>query len=283
MSGNSSATLNGAAQHHNSITVEARAPHNYHPENIAGKTAIVTGGTTGIGRAIARLLAERGARVLIFGRDQNDLNEALQALKSCGEVHGLSADQAKVEEVQRIFQEADTRLGRIDILINNAAVSPGSVLESSLEEIAYGVNANLVGYLACAQQAIARMKNNPSTQSEGDISIKGYIINIGSLSAEAREEGNDVYVATKAGIQAFSEALRKSANAQGIKVSLIEPGLVESDMTTEDKTPEETAEQQRKATMIFAEDIAEAVHYILTQPARTDVINVQIRPHCQLI
>ena len=251
--------------------LEGKAPRNYHPENIEGKAAIVTGGTTGSGRATARLLAERGARVLIFGRDENDLQEALNELKQCGEVHGVQADQSRLEDVQRIFAEADTQLGGVDILVNNAAVSAGGIQESELEEIRYGLEANVLGYMACTKEAVTRMKAKGA----------GHIVCVGSLSADQREEENDVYVATKAAIQAFSESLRKGINPLGIKVSLIEPGRVGTDMPSE--SPEEQAQKQQRGEMLKAEDIAEAVHYCLTQPARCDVIVVQIRPHLQSI
>lgn len=259
-----------------------QAPHNYRPENIEGKAAIVGGGTTGIGRAIARLLVERGARVLIFGRNEDDLNETLQELQALGEAHGVAGDQSKIEDVKRIFAEADSKLGTVDILVNSAAVTAGTILENSAEEVAYGVNTNLVGYMVCSQEALQRMEKNPN-RGEDKVEIKGHIVNIGSLSAEAREEESDVYVATKAAIQAFSASLRKGANSRGIKVSLIEPGLVWSDMIAESYSREEGEEKQRNGDMLQEEDIAEAVHYILTQPARCDVINVQVRPHNQPI
>lgn len=248
-----------------------KAPHNYHPENLEGKAVIVTGGTTGIGRATAKLLVERGARVLIFGRDENDLQETLSELQALGEAHALSADQSKPDEVERVFKTADEKLGGVDILINNAAIGAGSILEDSIEDISYGINVNLLGYVACAREAVTRMKSEKG----------GHIVCVGSLSAEQREEENDVYVATKAAIQAFCESLRKAVNTQGIKVSLIEPGLIATPM--EGSSPEKQAEKIRKGTMLEAEDIAEAVHYVLTQPARCDVISVQIRPHLQAI
>jgi NADP-dependent 3-hydroxy acid dehydrogenase YdfG len=258
------------------------APRNYHPENIEGKAAVVSGGTTGIGFAIARLLVERGARVLVFGRDENDLQGALKELQQSGEAFGVSADQSKIEDVQRVFKEADAKLGGLDILVNNAAVYAGGVGDKTAEEIAYGVNANLVGCMVCVQEALARMEKNAGS-GQDEVRIKGHIVNIGSLSAKAREEEGGVYVATKAGIQAFSESLRKTVNEKGIKVSLVEPGLVESDLTTEDKSDAEVAKKKREGEMLQAQDIAEAVHYALTQPARCDVISIQIRPHLQPI
>jgi NADP-dependent 3-hydroxy acid dehydrogenase YdfG len=125
----------------------------------------------------------------------------------------------------------------------------------------------------CCKQAIERMK------AKGE----GHIVNIGSMSDTVREEGSDVYVATKSAINGFSEALRKQINEQGIKVSLIEPGLVGTDMTVEQVPAEEQEEKIEKMEMLRAEDIAECVHYTLIQPKRCDVVQVQIRPHKQPI
>ena len=109
----------------------------------------------------------------------------------------------------------------------------------------------------------------------------GHIINIGSMSADVREVDSSVYVATKAGIQGFSEALRKELNRHKIKVSLIEPGSVGTDM--QEETPEEQRQKQEKCEMLKAEDIARAIAYCITQPARCDVVVLQIRPHQQSI
>lgn len=256
------------------------APRNYHAENIAGKTAVISGGTTGIGYATARLLVERGAKVLIFGRNESDLDKALNELKPLGEAHGVSADQSKVEDIKRVFAEVDSKLGKLDILVNNAAVFAGSVTKASAEEIAYCVNVNLIGYMLCTKEAIERMEKN---EPADEVGIKGHVISVGSLSAEVREKESEVYVATKAGIQAFHESLRKTVNPRGIKVSLIEPGRVWSDLAARSMTPEDAAKKQREGSLLQAEEIAEAVHYTLTQPSRCDVISIQIRPHAQLI
>jgi NADP-dependent 3-hydroxy acid dehydrogenase YdfG len=251
--------------------LQHKAPKHYQPQNIEGKAAIVSGGTTGMGLSIAKLLAERGARVLIFGRDENDLKAAVAEVQQGGEVYGVVADQSRLEDIRNIFAEADKKLGGVDILVNNAAVFVGTVLDRELEEIRYGIEVNLLGYMACSREAIVRMKANGG----------GHIINVGSMSADIRETDSDVYVATKAAIQAFSVSLRKTANSQGIKVSLIEPGLVGTDLIT--KSAEKRREGEENGKMLNGDDIAECVHYILTQPARCDVVAVQIRPHHQYI
>ena len=238
--------------------------------SLRGKAVIVTGGTTGIGRATAELLASEGAKVLIFGRHEKELNDALADMPA-GQVFGLTADTTKPEDIARVFKEADSKLGGVDILVNNAAEAAQSILDTEYAEWQYVVQANVLGYMSCARQAIDRMKPKGS----------GHIVNIGSLSAKLRNEGADIYVATKTAIEGFSEALRKQVNEMGIKISLIEPGKVGADFPN--STPEEQPAQEAEGEMLLAEDIAAAVHYVLIQPARCDVIHLQIRPHKQAI
>jgi NADP-dependent 3-hydroxy acid dehydrogenase YdfG len=241
------------------------------PEMIVGKGAIVTGGTTGIGRATALRLAADGAKVLICGRHQQELDDAMTDLRKVGwEVHGLTVDLSRREDVTRLFAEADRLLGRLDILVNNAALGAGAIGEDSETDWEYVVRTNLVGYMGCAREAIARMRAAGA----------GHIVNIGSMSADVREEGSSIYVATKAAIQGFSESLRKEVNKLGIKVSLIEPGAVGTDMQPAKETH---AAQAESGEMLKAEDIADCVLFCLTQPKRCDVVAVSIRPHAQEI
>jgi NAD(P)-dependent dehydrogenase (short-subunit alcohol dehydrogenase family) len=185
--------------------------------SVAGKGILITGGTTGIGRATANLLSSCGARVLIFGRHEQELNDALNDLReSGGDAQGIMADVTKSGDIERVFQEADRKLGRVDVLINNAALGAGSIVDDSYKTWEYIVKTNLLGYMACAHEAVRRMQNAGG----------GHIVNVGSMSADVREEGSSVYVATKSGIQGFSAALRKEVNKHGIKITLIEPGSV---------------------------------------------------------
>jgi NADP-dependent 3-hydroxy acid dehydrogenase YdfG len=126
--------------------------------------------------------------------------------------------------------------------------------------------------MAMSHEAVERMKANGW----------GHIVNIGSMSADVREKDSSVYVATKSGIQGFSEALRKEVNPLGIKVTLIEPGAVGTDMQSE-YSPKEQRKQIEKMEMLRAEDIAACVLYTITQPKRCDVVSLQIRPHLQSI
>lgn len=187
------------------------------------------------------------------------------------DVYGLTADVAQADEIRRVFQEAARQLTTVDILINNAALAADSVLDGDYQDMEYIVKTNLLGYMACAHEAAEFMKKQGH----------GHIVNIGSMSADVREEGSSVYVATKAGIQGFSEALRKEVNKYGIKVTLIEPGAVGTDMQPE--SPAEQRKKQAAGEMLKAEDIAACIHYCLVQPRRCDVVVVQIRPHRQSI
>ncbi len=170
-----------------------------------------------------------------------------------------------------MFAEADRRLGGLDVLVNNAAVSGESFQEQSLEEIDYVVRTNVVGYLAVAHEGVPRMKERGG----------GHVVLVGSISAGLREEDEGTYVATKAAIRAFAESLRKTVNEQGIKVTLVEPGKIATDMV--DKEQEEKEEAIAGLEMLTPEDIAGSILYTLLQPERCDVVSIQIRPHRQVI
>lgn len=246
----------------------------YLPTSIKGKRILISGGTTGIGRATAIMLASQGARIMIFGRHRQPLDETMEAINSMDietDCFGMVADVADQKDINRIFDMVDSQFKGLDILVNNAALPYESILEGAYPDWQYIINTNLLGYMACSNEAVKRMKANTTS----------HIVNIGSISADERGKNSSVYVATKAGIQGFNESLRKEVNEFGIKVSLIEPGLVGSDMIKEDSD-----EQRKKIAameMLKAEDIAVSVLYCLSQPQRCDIITLQLRPHLQII
>jgi NADP-dependent 3-hydroxy acid dehydrogenase YdfG len=233
--------------------------------SLSGKRVLVTGGTTGIGRAIARLLASYGARIFTFGRHQPELDDALQSIREFGaQIDGLVGDVADRVEVERIFREAELSLGGIDILINNAGLPGDAILKENDDDWRYSVETNLLGYMACAKQAASRMRT-----------AGGHIVFIGSMAADERGADSSVYVAAKAGIDGFVTSFRKEVGKEGIKVTLIEPGAVGSDF--DGSSPAEQRERIRKDELLRAEDIAVSVHYALTQPRRCEVLRVQLR------
>ncbi len=257
-----------------------QAPQNYTPQNIAGQAALVSGGTSGIGLATARLLVSRGARVLIFGRHAPELRDALQELGALGEVHGLVADVSRPEDVKRAFEEADAKLGGMDILVASAGIGAKSLTNSEIAEMRSVLDTNLLGSMLCAREAALRMKPQGS----------GHIVAIGSMSAKVRDEGAEIYVATKSGMRGFFDSLAKSLNPHGIKVTLIEPGLVQTRIQLQHLPKAEQIEKEAQMrekieaqTMLEAQDLAEAVHYVLTQPQRCVVPFLQVRPLKQII
>jgi len=256
------------------MTMTQQTYADYLTKNISNKSILVTGGTTGIGRATSLMLASAGANVLITGQDQAHLEDTLKDAGKMGvgdRIKGIITDISTAQGITKIFSEVDSRFGNLDVLINNAALAYQSISEGNYEEWEHVIKTNLLGYLACSNQAIQRMKPRKA----------GHIINIGSMSADVREKNSSVYVATKSGIQGFSASLRKEVNESGIKVSLIEPGAVGTDM--QPSTPEEQREKEKKLEMLQAEDIAYAVLYCLAQPLRCDIVELKIRPHLQLI
>ncbi|HEX2746561.1 MAG TPA: SDR family oxidoreductase [Verrucomicrobiales bacterium] len=228
---------------------------------------LVSGGTTGIGRAIALKLAEAGARVFIFGRHEKELKDALSAGRDCkGTLEGMTADQSDPAQVEKVFAEVDRRFPRLDVMVNNAAIGGDDLLAETDAEIEMQVKTNLCGYLYCARQALLRMKRRKA----------GHLINIGSISAENLKAGGEIYTATKSANRAFSESIRKSVQDCGIKVTLVEPGKTGSDMI--ELPDEEKREQQAVLEMMKAEDVAEAVCFCLTLPRRAVITSLQIEP-----
>jgi NADP-dependent 3-hydroxy acid dehydrogenase YdfG len=243
-------------------------------ESVAGKRVLITGGTTGIGRAAALLLAAHGAKVMLFGRNREKVDETLSEIMSLERetsCYGMVADVANQEDIRRVFDMVDSQFHGIDILINNAAVAFQSIMEGNYEDWHYVVQTNVIGYMACCHEAVKRMQKNSFS----------HIVNIGSMSADVREENSSVYVATKSAIQGFSEALRKEINPLGIKVTLIEPGAVDTEMQEDD--PAKKKEQVKQLEMLADEDIAWSILFCLAQPKRADIVKLQIRPHLQLI
>lgn len=239
---------------------------------IEGKTVLITGGTTGIGRATAVLLAKKGASVLIFGRHERELEDALSDIKKISgrESLGMIADVTDHSTVERVFQKIDRDFGHLDVLVNNASLPARSVLYTDYDQIDSVIKANLIGYLYCTKLACDRMLRARS----------GHIVSMGSMSAFTRDEETDLYVATKCGVEGFNESIRKMIGPNGIKMTIIEPGTVGTNMV------DESSEEQRKAEeggiFLKAEDIAEAIFYALSQPERVNVLRVQLKPRYQI-
>jgi NADP-dependent 3-hydroxy acid dehydrogenase YdfG len=241
--------------------------------NLKNKVILITGGTSGIGRATAVLLAQGGADVVIFGRHEQKLKDALTDIKTISgeDVLGLIADTSKPETLEKVFQKIDDQFGHLDVLINNAALGCRSIMDSNYQKWREVIDVNILGYMLCARMALDKMIPNES----------GHIINISSLSAEYKEKDADLYVATKSAISGFNDSLRKKVNPLGIKVTLIEPGSTGTDMVSENSI--EQQQMQKEERLLKAEDIAEVIYFILRQPSRALIQKIEIRANKQYL
>ena len=246
----------------------------YSSKNIAGRKILITGGTTGIGRATARILAGLGAKVFITGRNLEPLMQTLKDTREMypdAEIDGVVSDLSDKDQIEKLFEAYRGKFGDLDVMINNAALGADGITEGDYNRWEYILDTNLLHYLACANAAAKMMKTKKS----------GHIVNVGSMSAETAEAEGTVYVATKAGVRGFTAALRKEVNPLGIKVTLIEPGAASSDMQPGDS--EDHRKKIEKMEMLEAEDVAATIVYCLSQPERSDIVSLQVKPTMQII
>ena len=237
-------------------------------ESLRGKRVLISGGTTGIGRAIVEALVREGAHVATFARTAEDIEALRRDLPS---VVAFVADAANATDMEAAVDRAMSEFGAIDVLVNNAGVSGDSVMDTPYEDWKSVLEINLLGPMLLTRLTAKRMRAG------------AHIVTIGSLSAKTRDGDGDVYVASKSGLRGFVDANAKGLAECGIVHTLIEPGLAESDMTTDDKSPEEVAKMKSEAKMMEAEDVARAVLFAAAQPPTMVISELQIRPRAQLI
>ena len=242
--------------------------HTEHP-SLRGRKAIITGGSTGIGRAIAVLLASEGVEVYICSRTPEHLDDALARIRQVGNGGGMAVDLADPEALERFFASAGDALGAPDIVVINAAIPAKSLSKMSADEVRYAVATDFTAYLLSANAAQKTLVDH------------GDIVLIGSMAAHVLGPGSTVYAGIKAGIAGFAEALRRELGPDGIKVSLVEPGKTGADFQYPDIPAEKQREMIHEETMLRAEDIAVGVHYLLTQPRRAVIQQLVIAPRAQ--
>jgi NAD(P)-dependent dehydrogenase (short-subunit alcohol dehydrogenase family) len=233
-------------------------------ETLSGKTAIVTGGTRGIGRAIAERLLREGAPVAICGRTREAVDRAVAAMRPLGKIFGYPADVRRLEDVRRFFEAVDGALGSLDILVNNAGEGVfRKVGEMTPEEWHRNIDLNLNGVFYCTREALARFAKPGG----------GFIVNISSLAAKNAFSGGAGYNAAKAGLNLFTEALMLDHRYDNIRVCSIMPGSVDTEFGGD-----AAKRQDDTGWMIAPEDVAETVALVLRMPARTMVSRVEMRP-----
>ncbi|MBK9164109.1 MAG: SDR family oxidoreductase [Acidobacteria bacterium] len=231
--------------------------------SLNGKIAVVTGGTKGIGFAIAERLAEAGARVFICGRDKGDLKQALERLSQKGEAAGEVCDVRSEEQVRMMLAECERIFGGLDILVNNAGIGyfGKTVEELSGEHFRQTIETNLYGVFYACHYAI------PMLKSRGG----GYIFNISSLAGQNAHPRMAAYNASKFGLNGFSEALMQEVRPDNIKVSYICPGSVNTAFGGDQPSAE-------KMWQLQPADIAQVIIDLLAMPERALPSKVELRP-----
>ena len=229
----------------------------------AGKTALITGGTKGIGFAVAERLALEGAKVFICSRTRADLELAIEELSKLGEVAGKLCDVRVEEQVKAVLESCEKRFGGVDILVNNAGMGffDKTVEEMSADEFRQTLETNLFGVFYACHHAIPIMRKRGG----------GYIFNISSLAGQNPHPKMAAYNASKFGLNGFSEALMQEVRHDNIKVSYICPGSVNTYFGGDTPTDE-------KAWQLQPEDIAQVVLDLLAMNERALPSKVEIRP-----
>jgi NAD(P)-dependent dehydrogenase (short-subunit alcohol dehydrogenase family) len=231
-----------------------------------GRVAIVTGGSRGIGAAVAGALLARGMRVAITGRSAQSLASTAGALDVGDRLLTFAADVRRLENVQRIVSETTQKWGRLDVLVNNAGIGTfGHVADMSPDDWRAVIDTNLTGVFYCCHEAIPHLK-----QAGG-----GWIINISSLAGKNAFVGGGAYCASKAGLNQFSEALMQEVRYDGIRVSYIMPGSVDTDFGSPNPSSSASSQSDWK---IAAADVAAVVLDLLDSPTRTLASRIEMRP-----
>jgi len=232
-------------------------------DTLSGKIAIVTGGTRGIGRAIAERLLQEGCRVAICGRNQESVDRAVAQMRALGTVFGCAADVTQNQQVEHLFEAVDQQFGGLDILVNNAGEGVfRKVGDMTVEEWRRNIDLNLNGAFYCAHAALARFGQRG-----------GFIVNISSLAAKNPFSGGAGYNASKFGLNGFTEALMLDHRYDNVRVCSVMPGSVATEFAGD--AAKRAGDTSWK---VAPEDVAEVVALVLRMPARTMVSQVEMRP-----
>jgi NADP-dependent 3-hydroxy acid dehydrogenase YdfG len=241
---------------------------------LKGRKAVVTGASSGIGEATARALAAEGAAVALGARRKDRLDDLAESIEADGgTAHALEVDISDESAAREFVQGAAEQMGGLDILINNAGVMLlGAVTGADTDEWRTMVDVNVLGLLYCTHAAL------PLMQEGGG----GHIVNLSSVAGRTANLGSGVYNFTKWGVTGFSEALRQEAMHAGIRVTVIEPGFVATELQEQNTNPAvlEQVEKMREqiGEVLEAEDIANAIVYTVSEPQRVNINEVLIRP-----
>jgi NADP-dependent 3-hydroxy acid dehydrogenase YdfG len=247
-------------------------------DSLEGTVALVTGASSGIGQATAASLAARGAAVALVARRTDRLEELASSIQdSGGRALTITADVTEQQQAVDAVSTAVEELGRLDTVINNAGVMLlGPVVDAPVEEWERMVDVNLKGLLYVAHASLPHLLAAADT----DPRRVADLVNISSVAGRVARSGSGVYNATKHAVGAFSEALRQEVTGRHVRVSLVEPGAVATELSSHNRPEIQEAIRGRFGSIerMEAEDIADAIEFIVTRPRHVAVNEVLIRP-----
>ena len=242
-------------------------------DELNDRVVLVTGASSGIGRATALALSRAGAKVAVGARRQERLDSLVD--EAPGEMIALELDVTDPDSVTRAIGAVVERFGHLDALVNTAGLmQSGMILGADTREWIRMVETNLLGSMYAVHAALPHL-----------IAARGAIVQVSSTSGRIASLGSGLYAATKFGISAFSESLRQEVAGHGVRVILIEPGFVATELTNHITDPvmrAAAADIAQSMRTLHPEDIAEAVVYALSQPDHVAVNEMLIRPTDQV-
>lgn len=247
-------------------------------ERLDGTVALVTGASSGIGEAAARQLADLGAEVVVVARRKERLEKLAADIKAAGgKAHVIAADIRNQKEAVSVVEQTVKFCGRLDTLVNNAGVMLlGNIQDADTAEWEEMIDINLKALLYMSHAALPYLlkaaENSPRKVAD--------LINISSVAGRRARMGAGVYNATKFGVVAISESLRQEVTSRHVRVSVVEPGVVATELTTRMKP--EVAEKNMKPfagiTELEPVDVADIISFIVTRPWRSAINEVLVRP-----
>ncbi len=242
-----------------------------------GKVAVITGASSGIGEATAEVLAAEGASVVVAARREDRLEDLVERIngKDGGKALAVTCDVTDEQQAHDLIERAKDEFGRVDILVNNAGVMQLSKIQRGLsDEWRTMFDVNVLGLLYATDAAIEVMKEQGS----------GHLVNISSLASRGTRPGLGVYSGTKMAVNGISESLRQELLEDNIRVTMVEPGAVETELPdhiTDEEASEGLSAMLERLEPLQAEDIANAIAYVVTQPERVSINEILIRPSQQ--
>jgi NADP-dependent 3-hydroxy acid dehydrogenase YdfG len=248
------------------------------PERLDGTVALITGASSGIGEATALVLAQHGASVALAARRVDRLTALSEKIRDAGgSALVLDADVSDEQQARDAVERTVAEYGRLDTLVNNAGVMLlGPVVDAPIDEWRRMLQINVSGVLCCAHAALPHLLRAAETGPRRVADM----VNISSVAGRVARAGSAVYNATKHGVGAFSEALRQEVTRRHVRVSLVEPGAVATELASHNRPEILSVIEQRfdDVERLQATDIADAIHYIVSRPRRMAVNEMLIRP-----